>query len=143
MNPMTDRPLGTRGKRGFTLMELMVVIAILGLLVTMVAPNVWNVFKKGNITTARAQMQEITGAISQYRMNNNKIPEQLEDLAQPDPNNFNDSYMEEIPLDPWGNPYEYKKLSSSKFEIISLGADGMPGGEGEDEDLNSTQKAKK
>ena len=125
----------TQARRGFTLMELMVVIAILGLLVTMVAPNVWNVFKKGNVTTAKAQIKSIEGAIANYRLNHNKVPDDLSELTMPDPDNFNDVYIDEIPVDPWGNPYEYNKMSNSKFELRSLGADGMPGGDGEDADI--------
>lgn len=131
----------TQTNRGFTLMELMVVIAILGLLVTLVAPNVWNVFRQGNVRTAEAQIKNFEGAIGQYRsVHGGKIPDSLETLSMPDPQNFNDSYVEEIPLDPWGNPYMYKKLSSSKFEITSYGADGVPGGEADDEDIKNTKK---
>lgn len=136
----TSHKPSERATRGFTLMELMVVIAILGLLVTLVAPNVWNVFRQGNVRTAQAQIKGFEGAIGQYRsVHGGKIPDSLDVLVQPDPQNFNESYLsqEAIPLDPWGNPYEYKKLSSSKYEIISRGADGVPGGSDDDEDITN------
>ena len=141
MNRKDNRREAGDTRRGFTLIELMVVIAILGLLMTLVAPNVWNVFRQGSVRAAQAQIKNFEGAIGQYRgFHGGKIPDSLEILAQPDPQNFNESYLEQIPLDPWDNPYEYKKLSSSKYEIISRGADGVPGGEGDDEDITNVMK---
>jgi len=126
-------------------MELMVVIAILGLLVTLVAPNVWNVFRQGNVRTTEAQIKNFEGAIGQYRsVHGGKIPDSLQVLVQPDPQNFNESYLgqDDIPLDPWGNEYQYKKITSSKYEIKSFGADGVPGGEADDEDISNLKSSK-
>lgn len=125
--------------RGFSLMELMVVIAILGILATIVAKNVMPMIGKGKVNAAKASIQSLKEAVTLYYTNNNKLPDSLEVLAQPDPNYFDEAYIEseDSLIDPWGNPYELKVEGSRKFVIISYGADGLPGGEGEDADITS------
>jgi general secretion pathway protein G len=124
--------------RGFSLMELMVVITILGILAVIVQQNVWPMIGKGKQNAAKTQIEAFKQAVTRYRMNNSKLPDSLDLLVVPDPKNLGATYLEEevLPLDPWENPYDYKKDGSS-FEIISYGADGVQGGEGEDEDISS------
>lgn len=134
MNPKLTRAT----TRGFSLMELMVVITILGILAVVVQKNVWPMIGKAKQNTAKANIRTFMDAIGQYRLNNNKLPDSLDALVMPDPKNQNQAYIEDetVPLDPWDNPYDYKK-DGSKFEILSYGADGTQGGEGEDEDISS------
>jgi len=125
--------------RGFSLMELMVVIAILGILSTIVVKNVMPMIGKGKTNAAKASVQTIKEAVQLYYMNNSRLPDGLEALAQPDPNNDDEPYIdnEESLTDPWENLYDYKQESSRKFLVTSFGADGLPGGEGEDADITS------
>jgi general secretion pathway protein G len=124
--------------RGFSLMELMVVIMILGILAVVVQKNVWPMLDRAKVNTAKTDIKTLADAIGFYKMNNNKLPESLELLVTPDPKNGNAAYLEleSVPLDPWDNQYDYKP-QGSKFEIICYGADGMQGGEGFDEDISS------
>lgn len=125
--------------RGFSLMELMVVIAILGILSTIVVKNVIPMIGKGKAGAAKASVQTIKEAVTLYMLNNNRLPDSLETLTQPDPNNDNEPYIDNAEglIDPWDNPYEYTQESSRKFIVVSRGADGLPGGEGEDGDISS------
>lgn len=128
-----------RGQRGFTLMEIMVVIAIIGLIATVVAPNIMNRMTEAEIETTRVKMATLKSSISTYRRHTGKIPDTLEDLLEPTEKNFGDAYIEkedEI-IDQWGQPFEYRKIDSRKFEILSYGPDGLEGGEGVDADLST------
>ena len=128
-------------ERGFSLMELMVVIAILGILSTIVVTNVIPMLAKGKINAAITSIGELKKAVNSYHMNNNRLPESLQTLTQPDQNYFNEVYIDDEGglIDPWGTPFDYKPEGGRKFEIISYGADGLPGGEpgSEDEDISS------
>ena len=111
--------------RGFTLVELMVVVVILGTLIALVGPNVWRALFESNYQAARTQMKSFGNAIQQYKMSNKKLPDSLEDLTQTDgPNPY--PYMERIPLDPWDNEYEYRVIDRNTYEIRSMGEDGLP-----------------
>lgn len=125
--------------RGFSLMELMVVIAILGILSTLVVRNVIPMIGRAKVNTAKSDIATLKDAVQHYLMNNNKLPDSLDALIAPDPKNGNGSYIEqeETPRDPWDNEYQYIKEGSNKFEIKSYGADGLEGGEGDDEDISS------
>jgi general secretion pathway protein G len=145
-HPQSDSPV-RRSESGFSLLEIMIAVMILvlmgGVVMTNLFPNLW----KAKRSRAQLDVDVIKGAIEQYRMfsPSNKLPETgdfpqcitepRENGEQPllDPDKLSDGKL----LDPWGNPYEYKKHSSSSFEVISYGDDGMPGGEGDASDISS------
>ncbi len=128
-----------RTTRGFTLIELMVVIAILGILITVVAKEVMPYLSKSKQVACRAKIETLKAAINTYRMNHNEIPESLEILIEEDEELAGGKYVksEDDLIDPWGMPFTYQKESRSKYVIISYGNDGLEGGTGEDTDIRS------
>ena len=134
-------------RAGFSLAELMVVIVILGLLATIVVPNVLSRLGQATVTTAKIDIAAIDQAIESYRINNmGNAPDSLEILITPDANG--NTYLKnytEVPLDPWKNPYFYVPPSGNQdYRVGSYGTDGQPGGEGEDADIdNFTIKSRK
>jgi general secretion pathway protein G len=129
--------------RGFTLIELMVVVAILGVLGLIVAQNVMPYFAESQQTVAKTNIETLKNAVLAYKLKNFRYPTSLNDLLQPDEKFNNEPYIqsEEALLDPWGTPYHYV-LMSGKFEIISYGEDGMEGGEGAAADISSLGEKK-
>ena len=125
-----------RNNRGFTMIELMVVVAIIGMLAVIVAPAVMNNLGRGQRTTAQAQMANIATALDTYRLDMGAYPAALEGLIENDTGRgtWAGPYMREVPADPWGNPYVYS-AEGSNFSLISYGADRTPGGEGDDADI--------
>lgn len=130
---------------GFTLLELLVVVAIIGLLAALVGPRLFGNVSKSEVTAAKAQIESFARAIESYRLDTGKFPDAALGLqalvTQPaDLPRWNGPYLQkEVPLDPWGNPYTYKVGSQGKrdFEIISWGRDGSPGGIDADADLTN------
>jgi general secretion pathway protein G len=127
-------------RAGFTLAELMVVIVIIGLLATLVVPNVVAKLGKANTTKARADIVAIAKAVEDYVINNNgRFPDSLEALVREDERG--ESYLQQtqVPKDPWGNEYGYEPPTSGsrKFRVFSYGKDGTPGGEGDDADIDN------
>lgn len=130
---------------GFTLIEIMVVLAILGFLVAMVAPNILGRTGEAQVKIAKAQIKEISNALDLYKLDNYFYPSTSQGLnalvekpsGSPEPKNWKaGGYMKKLPQDPWGNDYIYITEGGS-FEIISLGADGAEGGEDEAADISS------
>ena len=134
---------------GFTLVELMVVIVILGLLATIVAINVLPATGRANTEKAKADIATIEQALEMYRLDNLNYPsstEGLQALVAPPPGMGQPQryrqggYIKRLPDDPWGNPYRYTYPGQhGAFDIFSYGADNSEGGEGENADLGNWQ----
>jgi len=129
-----------RGRRGFTLLEMMFVFVLIGILATLVTVNVRYYLLKGKQNAARAEISSICTALETFFSANGRYPENGEGLAvlavtsekQPEP------LLKQIPQDPWGHAYQYNKPGrSGPYEVICFGADGRAGGEGADKDIAS------
>lgn len=136
----------TARQGGFTLIEIMVVMVILGLLVAIVAPNLMGRSDQARVTVAKTQMKQIGNALSLYKLDNSRYPSTEQGLralvekptGSPEPRNWNpDGYLPSLPEDPWGNPYDYYSPGlTGPYDLVSYGADGREGGEGLDADLS-------
>ncbi len=132
-----------RQQQGLTLIEILVVVAILGLLAALVVPNVIGRGEQARVDMAKANMQGIANALDMYRMDNGRYPtteQGLEALVREpaDARNWNpEGYLSEVPTDPWGNEYVYISPGrDGPFDLYSLGADGREGGEGHDAEIS-------
>ncbi|MCK0536317.1 type II secretion system major pseudopilin GspG [Alcanivorax quisquiliarum] len=130
-------------QRGLTLIEIMVVVAIIGLLAAMIVPNVIGQGEQAKVDLAKTNMASIASALDMFRLHNSRYPTTEEGLrglverpssARSWPEG---GYLSRIPQDPWGSDYIYiSPGTSGPYDLISLGADGMEGGEGVNADLN-------
>ncbi len=126
--------------QGFTLLEIMVVIVILGLLVSIVAPNVLQNQDRAMVEKARADISVLEQALDMYKLDNHVYPSTDQGLdalvnkptSSPEPRNYrSDGYIKRLPQDPWGNPYQYLQPGEhGPYDLYSTGADGDEGGEG-------------
>jgi general secretion pathway protein G len=129
-------------QRGFTLIEILVVVALIGLLAAFIVPNVIGQSEKARVDLARANMNAISTQLEMFRMHNGRYPtseEGLRALVEKPANarNWTAPYLSKMPEDPWGNAYIYISPGiTGPYDLISLGADGREGGEGFDADIN-------
>ncbi len=136
-------------QRGFTLIEVMVVVVILGILAAIIVPKVMDRPDQARITKAKLDIQGIENALQNYKLDNFHYPstdQGLEALVQkpsgsPEAKNWRQGgYLQRMPKDPWGHPYQYLSPGAhGDVDITSLGADGRSGGDGIDADINSWQ----
>ena len=137
-------------QRGFTLIEIMVVVVILGILAAMVAPKILSRPDQAKVTVARSDIETISQALELYRLDNGIYPSLDQGLGAlverptiaPEPRNWNpDGYLKKTPVDPWGNDYVYLQPGThGRFDLYSLGADGREGGEGLNADIGNWQE---
>ncbi|MCW8845234.1 MAG: type II secretion system major pseudopilin GspG [Gammaproteobacteria bacterium] len=136
----------TQNMRGFTLIEIMVVVVILGILAALVVPNILGNVDTARITAARQDLKAIESALDMYRLDNYTYPTSQQGLdalvtqpADPSIRNWRQGgYLKKLPKDPWGNPYQYLYPGTQgEMDIWSMGADGQTGGEGVTADIGN------
>jgi general secretion pathway protein G len=135
----------SRAARGFTLLELLVVIVIIGLLAAYVGPKYFSQLGKSEVTVAKAQIEAFEKSLDTYRLDVGRYPTTEEGMgalmtAPPTAGaKWNGPYLKKgVPADPWGRPYQYKSPGSKgDYEITSLGKDGQAGGTGDNADITS------
>lgn len=125
-------------------MELLIVLVIIGLLAALVGPNLYKRLKPAKQSVAKAQIKNFLTALDTFYIDNGRFPTTQEGLVvltnkTGELKNWNGPYLKEaLPQDPWGNPYHFRSPGQhGDYEIISYGADGKQGGEGENQDINS------
>lgn len=138
-------------QRGFSLIEVLVVLVILGLLVSIIAPNVLGRADEARVQKVFADFSAIETALRMYRLDNYDYPSTEQGLRalverptlEPLPRSWKSGgYLESLPLDPWGNPYLYLSPGQNGvYDIFSYGADGVRGGEGQNQDYGNWQAA--
>jgi len=132
----------SKSKKAFTLIELLVVIIIIGLLASIVAPKFFGKLDNAKVKTARAQLELISTALDTFRLDVGRYPTTEEGLESLWKNknipNWNGKYLPKpLKADPWGHQYFYKQPGSdgNEYDLLSFGADGKRGGEGQNEDI--------
>ena len=147
----SSRPTPSRAYRaavhGFTLIELMVVLVIIGVLAALIVPNVLDRADDARVMAARTDVNNLSQALKLYKLDNQRLPSTEQGLqalivrpaAAPVPANWK-AYLDKLPNDPWGRPYQYLNPGvKGEVDVMSLGADGQPGGEGRNADVGSWQ----
>ena len=139
-----DRGLTPAGDAGLTLVEMIVVLAIIALVAALIVPNVIGRPDQARVTTAGTDLRTIGAALKMYRLDNGDYPTTAQGLkalvekpaVSPIPSNWSaEGYLPQMPVDPWGNPYVYTAPAPGGFALKSFGKDGKQGGEGLDADI--------
>jgi general secretion pathway protein G len=140
---MTEREKRRRRQRGFTLIELLVVMVILGLLASLVAPNIFGAGEKARVQATRTQISSLSTALDAFALDTGRYPNSSEGLdalvdAPSGLSRWDGPYIKKIPTDAWGRPFEYSApTSGSNYTVKSLGADGAAGGDARDADITN------
>ncbi len=144
---ISKKTQSVRKQRGFTLIELMVVLAIIGIVAPLVVPNILGRADDARMTAAKTDVGNLMQALKLYKLDNQRFPTAEQGLqalvtkptTEPVPSNWK-SYLDKLPTDPWGKPYQYLNPGlKSEVDVMSWGADGQTGGEGVNADIGSWQ----
>ena len=145
--PVTLVSIRRQLQAGFTLIELMVVLLIIGVLAALIVPNVLDRADDARVTAAKTDVTNLMQALKLYRLDNQRYPTAEQGLqallakptTAPVPNNWK-NYLDQLPKDPWGSPYVYLNPGiKGEVDVMSYGADGQSGGEGKNADIGSWQ----
>ena len=145
--PSTPVTLRHLIQRGFTLIELMVVLLIIGVLAALIVPNVLDRADDARVTAAKTDVSNLVQALKLYKLDNQRYPSAEQGLqalltkptVDPMPVNWK-PYLDQLPKDPWGRPYQYLSPGiKGEVDVMSFGADGQTGGEGKNADVGSWQ----
>jgi general secretion pathway protein G len=149
MQIVSHRAVGRRLARGFTLVEIMVVVVIIGILGALVVPKLLGRTGESRVVAAKTDIATLMQALKLYKLDNQRYPTTEQGLqalttkptSGPSANGWKEGgYVEKLPKDPWGNSYQYLSPGlHGEIDIFSFGADGQAGGEGEDADVGSWQ----
>lgn len=140
---MIFKNISLTDKKGFTLVELLVVMVIIGLLAALVGPRLFPKLGKGKQAAAKAQIELLGQALDQFRLDTGRYPSTQEGLnalvVNPGIEKWDGPYLRKgLPSDPWDRPYQYQSPGShGEYDLFSYGRDGSPGGDGEDQDVTS------
>ena len=135
-----------RSTTGFTLIEILVVVVILGILAAIVVPRVMERPAEARIVRVKQDLQGVTTALSMYKLDNHRYPSSEQGLqalvtkpsGSPEAPNWKGPYLDRLPKDPWDHPYQYQQPGQhGDVDIYSYGADGRPGGDGDDADIGN------
>ena len=147
MRTVANRPIRHALARGFTLVEIMVVVVIIGILGALVVPKLLGRTGESRVTAAKVDIATMMQALKLYKLDNQRYPTTEQGLVAlitkpttgPQANGWKTGgYIEKLPKDPWGNTYQYLQPGiHGEIDLFSFGADGQPGGEGEDADVGS------
>lgn len=148
LRPSWDQPHVPAGQTGLTLIEMIVVLAIIALVAALIVPNVIGRPDQARVTVANTDLRTISAALKMYRLDNGDYPTTDQGLAAlsqrptsgPAPINWSPSgYLEQVPTDPWGRPYSYFSpgKNGGGFQIVTFGKDGKPGGDEVDADIET------
>jgi general secretion pathway protein G len=147
MQNVSNRSIRRRLARGFTLIEIMVVVVIMGILAALVVPKLISRTGESRVAAARVDIISLIQALKLYKLDNQRYPTTEQGLGAlvnkptsgPAANGWKaGGYLDKMPKDPWGNPYQYLSPGiKGEIDVLSLGADGQPGGSGDDADIGS------